>query len=99
MMQLAAAQNAKHLAEANKLKQALHQIKPTSTHTTVQLGSLVKASNGNFYIAISVGKIELNGIVYFAISPTSPMGIVLAGLKATDQTKFNHLSITIKEVC
>ena len=98
MMQLAAEQNAKHLAEANKLKQVLHLINPEQKSIKGELGSLVIASNGNFYISVSVGKIELNGTIYFAISPTSPMGTVLKNLNAGDKTNFNHLSIEIKEV-
>jgi transcription elongation GreA/GreB family factor len=98
MMQLAAEQNAKHLNEANKLNKVLHLIDPAKKCKSVELGSLVIASNGNFYIAISVGKIELNGKLYFAISPTSPMGQLLNGLKVGDKTEFNGSGIEVLEV-
>jgi transcription elongation GreA/GreB family factor len=98
MMQLAAEQNAKHLAAAKKLNHALTLIDPESVHETVGLGSLVIATNGNFYIAISAGKIEIDGKLFFAISPTSPMGQVLNGLKKGDETSFNGMKIEVKEV-
>jgi hypothetical protein len=85
MMQLAAEQNAKHLAAAKKLNHALTLINTEAVHSKVSLGSLVIASNGNFYIAISAGKIELDGKVYYAISPTSPMGQLLNDLKKRDE--------------
>ncbi len=99
MMQLAAEQNAKHLSAANKLKHALTLIDPKSEQSKVSLGSLVLASNGNFYVAISAGKIELDGTLYFAISPTSPMGQILSGLQKGDETEFNGRKIVVKEVC
>ncbi|NOQ70835.1 MAG: 3-oxoacyl-ACP synthase [Crocinitomix sp.] len=98
MMQLAAEQNAKHLAAAKKLNHGMTLIDPESSNPKIGLGSLVIASNGNFYIAISVGKIELDGTLYFAISPSSPMGQILGGLKKGDETEFNGMKIAIKEV-
>ena len=98
MMQLAAEQNAKHLTAAKKLNHALTLIDPDSSSTKVGLGSLVMASNGNFYIAVSVGKIELEGKIYFAISPSSPMGQILTGLKKGDKTEFNGTRIEILHV-
>lgn len=98
MMQLAAEQNAKHLAEANKLNQALHFIDPVVEYTKVELGSLVIASNGKFYLSISAGKIDLADDIYYAISPTSPMAQILGGLKKGDKTTFNGMQIEILEV-
>jgi len=98
MMQLAAEQNAKHLAEANKLKQVLHLIDPNKKHDKVELGSLVITSNGKFYISISVGKITLEDEIFFAISPTSPMGMQLTGLSEGEAVNFNGKMITVLSV-
>ena len=98
MMQLAAEQNAKHLASAKKLNHAMTLIDPKSSNSKVGLGSLIIASNGNFYIAISAGKIELDGTFYFAISPSSPMGQILGGLKQGDTAEFNGMKILLEEV-
>lgn len=98
MMQLAAEQNAKHLAEAYKLQQALKQLNPKSTHSKAEVGSLIEATNGNFYLSISAGKIEIDGVVYFAISPSSPMGQLFLGHVSGDEVRFNNNLITIKAI-
>lgn len=98
MQQLAAEQNAKHLAEALKLKQALLQINPENECSRVESGSLVLASNGNFYVSISAGKIEIEKVIYFAISPGSPLAQRLLGLKVGDETTFNGNAIAIKSI-
>ncbi len=98
MMQLAAEQNAKHLAEARKLQQALKQIDPKSKHSKVEVGCLVETSNGNYYLSISAGKIELEGDIYFAISPSAPIAQVLLGAKVGDIRIFNGNSILVKSI-
>lgn len=98
MMQLAAEQNAKHLAEARKLQQALSQIDPASKHTKVEVGCLVETSNGFYYLSISAGKIELEDAIYFAISPSAPLAQVLLGATAGDKRIFNGNSILIKSI-
>lgn len=98
MMQLAAEQNAKHLAEARKLKLAITQINPLSNHTTAEVGCLVETNNGNYYLSISAGKIELEGGIYFAISPSAPIAQVLLGAKVGDTRIFNGNSILIKSI-
>lgn len=99
MMQLAAEQNAKHLNEAKKLKQTLHLIDPSKKYNTIQLGSLVRAESGNFYIAISAGKTELDGQLYFMVSPSSPVAMKMVGLKAGDMFELNGRQFKIQAVC
>lgn len=98
MMQLAAEQNGKHLAEAEKLKQALFQINPNQQQESVQLGSLVQLSTGKYFISISAGKLQIDQSVYYAISPGSPIGQLLLGKKRGDQINFNQQTIPILSV-
>ncbi len=99
MMQLERDQHARLLAEAHKLQQVLDGIDPRLQHDQVRLGSLVKTSNGNYYIAISLGKLELDKIVYMAISPITPLGSVLMGLKAGEFATFNKQKIQVLMLC
>lgn len=96
MMQLATEQNAKHLAEARKLKQVLHLIDPNKKNNTVKLGSVVQTENGSFFIAVSAGKVEHDGVNYFMVSPTSPIGLAMNGLKAGESFTLNGKTNTIK---
>lgn len=98
MMQLEVEQKSKQLSEAQKLNIGLSQIKPELKQTVVQLGALVLTNIGIYYIAISIGKVVLDDTTYFVISPSSPLGQALFGLKRGNVTEFNGKKITIKDV-
>ena len=99
MMQLEIEKDSAQLSESLKLKYALDQIKLEPVAANVQTGSLVFTNAATFFIAISVGKLILHDKAYFAISPASPMGGKLMGLKVGDSLSLNgqtHLILEIK---
>ncbi|UKJ09044.1 3-oxoacyl-ACP synthase [Solitalea lacus] len=98
MMQQEIDRNTVQLNEAVKLKQLLALISPDKSSTTVQSGSLVLTNNGNFFIAISVGGLEVNGVKYFAISPSSPIGVRLMNLKPGEPFHFNGKTYLINSI-
>jgi transcription elongation GreA/GreB family factor len=98
MMQQETNRNMGQLNEANKLKIALNKISPNVVSEKVITGSIVKTNNGNFYIAVSAGKIIANSEIYFAISPVSPIGSALMGQKRGFEFKLNDKKYQIKEV-
>lgn len=98
MMQLEKENIEKQLVEALKLKDALGTINPDKSSQVVTRGSLVSANNTNYYISISAGKIIIDKTVYFAVSPESPIGQALWGLKKGDSLWFNNQRIEILEV-
>lgn len=98
MMQQETDRNMAQLNEANKLKVALNTINPTIIHTTIDTGSVVKTNNGNFYLAISAGTLNVGGESYFAISPASPIGFKLKGLKVGDKFELNGKEYIVKSV-
>ena len=98
MMQQETDRNMAQLNEANKLKVALNAINPTTIHNTIDTGSIVKTNNGNFYLAISAGTLHVTGESYFAISPASPIGFKLKGLKLGDKFELNGKAYVIEEV-
>ncbi|MCO6498808.1 MAG: 3-oxoacyl-ACP synthase [Vicingus serpentipes] len=98
MAQLETEKLTSQLSEALKLEQHITQINPKVQHQKVALGSLVITNNGNFYIAVSLGKIEIDGISYFAISTVSPIGKLLIGLKANDAFSFNGKNYVIERI-
>lgn len=98
MAQLEIEKNATQLAEAQKLKAALGQIKPEHPTNVVQSGSLVVTSQGNFYIAISAGQFTIDAVNYFSISPASPIGSKLIGLKEGIRFSFNTRIYQIEKV-
>lgn len=84
MAQLEIAKNSIQLTEALGLRQKLALLGEKKITETVQTGSLVMTSRGNFYLAIPAGSCEIDGTTYFAISADSPVGSKLIGLKSGD---------------
>ncbi|MBC7485735.1 MAG: 3-oxoacyl-ACP synthase [Cytophagaceae bacterium] len=98
MMQIEKDKNAKQLEETIKLKKALSQINPNSTSDVIGLGSLVLTDKGNFYISISVGKINADNAGYIAIAPTSPLGAAFVNRKVSETATFNGMVYKIVKV-
>lgn len=89
LLQLEQEKNTRQLYEAIALKEKLLRINPHHSAETIGLGSLVLTTNGNFYIAIAAGKIEVNEKNYVSISSSSPVAIKLWGKKMTDKIEMS----------
>ena len=95
MMQLDVEKMAIQLAEAQKLKIALSNINPDSVHTKIQLGSVIKTNTASYFISISAGLIDMDGVAYYAISPVTPIGKMMIGLSVGESFSFNGRSFEI----
>jgi transcription elongation GreA/GreB family factor len=89
MMQQETDRNLGQLNEANKLKVTLNQLNTTASALQAENGSIIITNNGKFYIAISAGTLVIDGEQYFAVSPASPIGLKLKGVKAGDEFSLN----------
>ncbi|HEY8401261.1 MAG TPA: 3-oxoacyl-ACP synthase [Cytophagaceae bacterium] len=98
MLQLEIEKMSAQLAEGMKLKQSLSRINPEKEMETAELGSLVETSGGIFFLSISLGQIKLDDKTYFVISPATPIGTQLLGLKKGDSFTFNNKSISILSI-
>jgi hypothetical protein len=86
------------LNEANKLKVALSMLGPNGSAEAAEPGSVIITDNGNFYLSISAGLITIDSGKYYAVSPASPIGLKLKGLKPGSNFTLNDKSYLIKEV-
>ena len=86
------------LSEILKTQTTLEKINPDKNNDTIFVGSLVTTNNGVFYISVGIGKIKVNTNSYFVISPISPIGKLLMGLKSKDTFSFNGKSYVIEAV-
>jgi transcription elongation GreA/GreB family factor len=66
--------------------------------TTVEEGAVVKTNLQSFFIAISLGKVELEGKTYFAISTSAPIFKAMDGLKAGDTFHFRDRDYKITDI-
>lgn len=89
MMQLDIDRQTLQLGEAQKLKTFLERMDPENLSDTVQNGSLAFTNQGIFYLAISLGQVELDKKKYFVISPSSPIGTQLMTQKVGGKFTFN----------
>lgn len=74
MMQIEIENNTKRMSESQKLQQTLSKINLHEVYEQVGLGSLVLTNQGKFFIAVGLGKIDVEGQSFFVISPNSPIG-------------------------
>jgi transcription elongation GreA/GreB family factor len=98
MMQLEKNKLAVQLSEIFKMKKVLDQLSIDKAYHKVDLGSLVITSEGNYFISVALGKLELDKKVFYAISPVSPIGVALMSKSRGEQIRFNYKSYLIKEV-
>lgn len=99
MMQLEEQKATVQLYAALEVKQTLNQLDVEMENSIVGLGSLVRCDSGNYFIAISAGKLEIEGTRYYGISMQSPIGLKLAGKIVGDEVDFNGKVMKILEVC
>lgn len=98
MMQLEIEKNYTQLAQAISLKHALDNIKYERDSNLIQPGSMVITDRGNFFIAISVGQLTLEGEVYTAVSSDSPIGAKMIGLQKSASFSFADKTYTITQI-
>jgi transcription elongation GreA/GreB family factor len=88
------AQIAEHVADRNRLM----AIGCGETKGAVQQGSLVNTNRGNFYLAVSLGVIECDGIKYQTISSSSPIGRQMLNKKKGERFLFRDKEYLIEDV-
>ncbi|MCB9211742.1 MAG: 3-oxoacyl-ACP synthase [Ignavibacteriales bacterium] len=98
MIQLEIEKYSEQLNDGLKLKKALSQISIEKTYQTVLPGSLVSTNNGNFFIAISAGKLIIDKSEYIAISLSSPIGQSLYNKAVSDEITFRDKVYLIKSI-
>jgi transcription elongation GreA/GreB family factor len=89
MMQIERDKAAQQLEEALKLKNVLDGMNSSNENNTVLLGSVVTTTHFNFYMAISAGKLIVEGKEYIAVSTNSPISKLMIGKKVGDEFFFN----------
>lgn len=90
--------NAQYLTDASKMLDTIKLINPKTIHQNVVLGSLVKTNTSNFFIAVSIGKVDVDNESYYIISKSSPIGQLLLNKSVGDEIAFNESRYKILEV-
>jgi transcription elongation GreA/GreB family factor len=98
MMQLEIEKNTVQLQEARKQREILENIAIDHVTQTIQLGSFVITESETFFLAISIGLQVIDGKRYAIISPATPIGKSLVGLKVGDKFIFAGKQLTILQI-
>lgn len=76
----------------------LHKLDWERSTDIVSSQNLVHTNNGIFFIIIPLGKIELEDKTVYVISPVSPLGKKMIGLKVRDEIKINDILYRIESI-
>ncbi len=98
MMALEMRKAGEQLQESSKLKRVLSELNANSNAETILIGSLISTTIGDFYLSVSLGKIELEKKTVFVLSAVSPLGKELFNKKVGDEFEFNKSRIKINSV-
>jgi len=98
MIQLEEEKNHQQLSNLLAAKAVLTRIDPKEQHQRVQIGSLVQSDQGNYYIAIGIGKLKVDQQVFFVISPKSPIGQLMMQQTKGATIVFNKRTINILKI-
>ena len=80
------------------LQQELARVPLERSFDQVAFGSLVLTDQGKYFVAIGLGRIELDNEPCFAISMASPIGQALKDKRAGEHVLFNGKSFTVREL-
>lgn len=98
MLQLEREKLGQQLAEAEKMIQVLSKTPTASKSTVVGLGSLVKTSMSDYFLAISAGEFKEDEHAVYCISTGTPIGALLLGKSVGDTIVFNGKTSTLLEI-
>ncbi len=98
MAQIERDKAALQLNEAILLKNSLSLISLKPSSNVVSIGSLVTTDQYFFFIAVSLGKLQVGHVDYFVVAPGTPIGRILIGLSKGSQFSFNGQIHAIREI-
>jgi len=88
----------KQLVQANMVLTTLRKIPLDQANDQVEFGALVTTNRQKLFVSAGLGKIEIDGEVYYAISPNVPVFNALKGKKKGDSVFFNGMEFIVLSV-
>lgn len=98
LMQLEQENNAQHLNNMLNQKRIITLIQQRDNGNEIGLGSLIETNKGFYFIAIGIGKVDIENTAVFIISPTAPVGKAFQHKKEGEEVTFNGNKIKILSI-
>ena len=89
---------ARQQAENMKELELLQKVNTEIIYTNAQTGAYVKCSDHSFFIAVGLGKQQVDDQLIFFLSPYAPLAKLLLHKKAGDSFLFNKKETIILEI-
>ncbi len=99
MLQIEQANIGNQLQDALTKKNALERINPEIKTNIVVNGSLLRTNRGYLFISTALGNADVDGEKVIALSPQSPLGQKLMGLKTGQSAEINGTQYIIELIC
>jgi hypothetical protein len=98
MLQIEQDNSRRQLQEALEQLSIFTSIDISISSNEIIRGSLVKTNKGYLFISVALGKTIVDGITVIALSPQSPLGKQLMGMRVNDATIINNISYAIEKI-
>lgn len=98
MLQLEQANKRVQLERVIAQKIVMEKINPTIGAAMIVSGSLIKTDKGYLFMSVALGRAVVDEITITALSPQSPLGSQLMGLKAGNTAVFNHTNYYMESI-
>lgn len=98
MLQLEMEKAGQQLLDISLMKDILAKVDLSKASKNVHLGSIVSTNTGHFFLSIAAGKFTIEGVDYYAISVSSPIGKLLLGKQENEEFFLNGKQIKITKI-
>jgi len=86
------------LDKAKIIINTLQKIDVEKNIKEVEFGAVVITNKQKLFVSAGLGKVEVNGAVYYAVSPHVPIFNALKGKKQGDDVVFNGMKLLIEKI-
>jgi len=98
MLQIEQEQKRNQLKEAQLQLVELEKINPAIVAESIVKGSLIKTNKGYLLMSVALGKAMVDSVTVTALSPQSPLGGQLMGLRVGATATFNNHQYVIESI-
>ena len=98
MLQIEQANTRAQLKEVIDQKILFEKIDPSISAVAVVNGSLIKTDRGYLFLSVAGGKAIVDGKAVIALSPQSPLGTKLMGLRVNEIANVNNIRYVIEAI-
>lgn len=98
MLQLEQENKRQQLRVLQQQQAVLNRIELSILPERIGLGTLVETNSACFFIAVALGKLNVDQQLVYVISPESPLGKLLLGKLPGDEVSFLKMSYLIEKI-